>query len=255
MKVIISPAKKMNENTEIFEYRNLPCFIDETKALADYVRGLDYEQAKALWKCSDSIARLNCQRFQDMDLEKRLTPALLAYEGIQYRYMAPNVFEYKQWDYIEEHLYILSGFYGILRPFDGVVPYRLEMQAKVTLPGKKDLYDYWGDKIYKRAARHTDCIINLASKEYSKCIEPYLSPDLRFITCIFGEWKDGRVIEKGTMVKMARGEMVRFMAEKQIEDVSELKGFQGLGYRYHEKLSDEKRYVFVKEQDGDRMKR
>lgn len=247
MKIIISPAKKMNRNTEIFECRSNPFFLEQTSCLAKYIRGLSYEQAKDLWKCNDNIAKLNYQRFQAMDLENQLTPALLAYEGIQYQYMAPNVFEYKQWDYIEEHLYIVSGFYGCLRPFDGVVPYRLEMQAKVQIPDKKNLYDYWGSRIYKKITEGTNCILNLASKEYSRCIEPYLTPDIRFITCIFGEWKDGKVIEKGTMVKMARGEMVRFMAENQVEDISGIKEFQGLGYRYHENLSSEKKFVFVKE--------
>src|SRR5690606_3524174 len=93
----------------------------------------------------------------------------------------------------------------------------------------------------------SDCILNLASKEYSRCISRYLREDIRFIDCIFGEMVDGRVIQKGTLVKMARGEMVRFMAEKQIIDVEDIKGFNRLGYIYCDNLSTENSYVFIKE--------
>ena len=84
-----------------------------------------------------------------MDLTKNLTPALLAYDGIQYTYMAPAVFEDGQFDYVQEHLRILSGFYGVVKPLDGVVPYRLEMQAKAAVDGRRNLYDFWGDSLYQ----------------------------------------------------------------------------------------------------------
>ena len=130
MKIIISPAKKMNINTDDMEVKTSPIFLERAIVLMEWIRGMSYEEAKKLWGCNDKIAALNYERFQTMDLKRGLTPALLAYEGIQYQYMAPHVFEYDQWDYVEDHLRILSGFYGILRPLDGVVPYRLEMQAK-----------------------------------------------------------------------------------------------------------------------------
>ena len=117
-----------------------------------------------------------------MELEKNLTPALLSYEGIQYQYMAPNVFSREAWDYVQKNLRILSGLYGVLKPLDGVVPYRLEMQAKVRLGGKRNLYDFWGCKLYEQVIDQSRTIINLASKEYSKCVEPYLQPEDRFIT-------------------------------------------------------------------------
>ena len=113
-----------------------------------------------LWQCNDKIAELNFQRFSRMDLTRNLTPALLSYEGIQYQYMAPQVFTEQEWAYAQEHLRILSGFYGVLRPLDGVVPYRLEMQAKTgraqvpgcTLPGMPpaSLYDFWGGNFSMR---------------------------------------------------------------------------------------------------------
>ncbi|WP_324824292.1 peroxide stress protein YaaA [Sinanaerobacter sp. ZZT-01] len=247
MKIIISPAKKMKRETDSLEVRNLPAFLEKTKYLMDYLKSLTYEEAKTLWKCNDSIAQLNYERLKAMDLQRNLTPALLAYEGIQYQYMAPSVFEDTHWDYIEEHLYILSGFYGMVKPFDGIVPYRLEMQTRVVLEDYKNLYDFWGSHIYEKMKGETDCIVNLASKEYSKCIEAYLSDEVNFITCIFGEYKNGKVIEKGTQVKMARGEMVRYMAENNIKDLSQLIKFDRLGYHYTNKFSNEKKLVFIKE--------
>ncbi len=161
--------------------------------------------------------------------------------------MAPNVFESVELQYIEEHLRILSGFYGVLRPFDGVTPYRLEMQAKLEGPKFRNLYEFWGNRLAKQLFTESKCIINLASKEYSKCIEPYLNKNIRFITCIFGEWKDGKIIEKGTQVKIARGEMVRYMAENQIIEPEKLKGFDRLGYQFSEVLSNDTSYIFIKE--------
>ncbi|MBQ2879992.1 MAG: YaaA family protein, partial [Anaerotignum sp.] len=142
-------------------------------------------------------------------------------------------------------LRILSGFYGILRPFDGIVPYRLEMQAKLSVNGTKDLYAFWGDTLAAHLAVGTECIINLASKEYSLCISKHLPPSVRFITCVFGEWKDGKIIEKGTICKMARGEMVRFLAENQITEPEGIKAFSQLNYQYSAEHSTEDTYVFL----------
>ncbi len=245
MRIIISPAKKMNVNTDSMLWRDLPAFLSNTEQLAKILQSMGYDELKKLWKCNDQIAALNVQRLSNMDLHARLTPALLAYEGIQYQYMAPGVFSDLEFDYVQEHLRILSGFYGVLRPFDGVTPYRLEMQAKLRVGERKDLYAYWGDRLAKHLASETNCIINLASKEYSLCVSKHLPSTVRFITCIFGEEMGGKVIEKGTMCKMARGEMVRYMAQHQITEPEELKSFDRLRYRFDEKRSDDKTYVFV----------
>lgn len=246
MKIIISPAKKMNTDTDTLCPEGLPCFLEETSILMEWLRSLSLEQARDLWQCNEKIAQLNYQRLQEMDLGKNLTPALLAYEGIQYQYMAPKVFAQREWEYVQEHLRILSGFYGVLKPLDGTVPYRLEMQAKAKVNGTKNLYGFWGSKLYQEIHSPGQVILNLASKEYSKCIEKYRKPQDIYITCIFGEWKNDRVIQKGTMAKMARGEMVRFMAEKGIVKVEDIKGFERLGYYFSEKLSDAENYIFLK---------
>ncbi len=247
IKIIISPAKKMKQDTDTLEFRGMPVFLQEAESLKEFMKKLDYQQAKEIWRCNDKIAALNYERFARMDLSKNLTPALLSYEGIQYQYMAPAVFEDQSWEYVENHLCILSGFYGLLKPFDGIVPYRLEMQALICMENYRNLYDYWGNKIYREIRREGEVILNLASKEYSKCITPYLSQGDQFLTCRFGEWKEGKIVEKGTQVKMARGEMVRFLAQNKVENTEQIREFQGLGYRYEESLSDENTYVFLKE--------
>lgn len=262
MRFIISPAKKMNETPDILDFQGYPEFVEDADILREYMAGLSYGEAKALWKCNDSIAELNFERFHQMDLRRGLTPAIMAYEGIQYQYMAPAVMDEASLSYLQEHLRILSGFYGILKPMDGVVPYRLEMQAKlkpelkvsnspetpadIEIKSFKTLYQFWGRRLADALFRETDTIINLASKEYSKAVSSYLIPDIRFITCVFGEYKDGKIIEKGTFAKMARGEMVRFMAEERAESPEEMKKFDRLGYRFAPEESDEKTYVFVK---------
>lgn len=245
MKIIISPAKKMNVDRDSMPWTDLPEFLDQTEYLKSILQSMSDAQLKKLWKCNDQIARLNLERLRDMDLRSCLTPAILAYEGIQYRYMAPGVFSDSEFAYIRDHLRILSGFYGILRPFDGVTPYRLEMQAKLQAGEYRDLYEFWGNSLAESLFRDTDCVINLASKEYSVCISKNLAKHIRFITCVFGQEIEGKIVEKGTLCKMARGEMVRFLAEHQITDPEQLRQFDRLGFRYHAELSDVNKFVFI----------
>ena len=248
MKIIISPAKKMNIDDDIFEYRSKPVFFEQAEDLMNYMKNLSYDECKTIWKCSDKLAQLNYDRVVNMDLNYRLTPALFSYEGIQYQYMGARVLSRDALEYLQDNLRILSGFYGILKPLDGVVPYRLEMQSKFINYKNKDLYEYWADKIANSLFEETNLIINLASKEYSKCVEKYLknSPGTKFITCVFGEIKGDKVIERGTLAKMARGEMVRYLAQNKICDLEGLKRFDKLEYKYSQEKSNENTYVFIK---------
>ena len=248
MRIIISPAKKMKVDVDSFACVSRPCFLAKTGQLLGRLREMSYGELKALWKCNDQIARLNFERLQTMDLQTNLTPAILAYEGIQYQYMAPGVFTDCELGYVRRVLRILSGFYGILGPFDGVTPYRLEMQAKLPMGKAKDLYGFWGDSLAAALMSETDCILNLASKEYSRCVSAYLTSNIRFITCVFGERKGGKIVEKGTMCKMARGEMVRYMAERQIESPEEIRAFDRLSYRFLPEESNQTTYTFIKEE-------
>lgn len=246
MRIIISPAKKMKVDEDSLEYQGLPVFLNEADRIMRWMKSLSLEEARTLWGCNEKLAEQNFRRFQEMDLKRRLTPALLSYEGIQYQYMAPAVFEEGMLCYVQEHLRILSGFYGVLKPMDGVTPYRLEMQAKTSVEDKTGLYAFWGRKLYEEVSDGSHVIVNLASGEYSKCIQGYLCPEDRFITCVFGELSGDRVIQKGVYAKMARGEMVRFMAERRMEEPEEMRSFCRLGYRFREELSSDTEYIFIK---------
>lgn len=247
MRIILSPAKKMKVDFDTLDYEELPVFLNEAKTILHWMQQLSYEEAKKLWACNDQIAKLNYGRYAHMNLKEGLTPAILAYDGIAFQYMAPAVFENSQFMYVQEYLRILSGFYGVLKPMDGVTPYRLEMQAKAKISGTGSLYEYWGDRLYQEVMRDNEnrVVLNLASKEYSKCIEAYLTSDDTYISCIFGELAGEKIVQKGVRVKMARGEMVRFMAENQISEPERVKNFHRLGYQYEETLSTENEYVFI----------
>lgn len=244
MRIILSPAKKMNIQTDPLLSHGRPVFLEQTMEILSWLRARSYEELKKLWSCNDKIAEQNYARIREMDLENCLAPALLSYEGLAFQYMAPVVFEERQFSYVQEHLRILSGFYGVVRPMDGVTPYRLEMQARASINGHKNLYDFWDAQLYHEVRDASGIIINLASKEYSKCIEKYLTDQDTYITCTFVEMLNGKPVTKGTYAKMARGEMVRYMAEQQIENPEDMKGFDRLGYLYREDLSTPTEYIF-----------
>ena len=239
MKILISPAKKMRSDPDTLAPEALPALLPETECLLAALRAMTPGELQALWRCSDAIAAQNLERLRDMDLRRQLTPALLSYVGLQYQYMAPGVLEQSQYDYLQAHLRILSGFYGVLRPFDGVTPYRLEMGAKLETDGARDLYGFWGDKL-----------VDLASREYSRAVVPHLPHSVPLVTCIFGRLRtDGRVVEQGAPCKMARGQMVRWMAERAVTRAEELQEFRDLGYRFSPERSHPGRYVFLKEDE------
>ena len=246
MQIIISPAKQMRVDTDSIESGEQPLFLEETKKLLNRLRTFNREELRELFRANEKITEENFQRYSCMNPENGRTPALLSYVGLQYQYMAPQVFTGEQWEYVKKHLWILSGFYGMLRPDHGVTPYRLEMQARLSVGETKDLYAFWGDRLYQELVREDRVILNLASREYSKAIEPYLKPEIRYVTCIFGSLKDGKIKVKGTEAKMARGEMVRWLSEQQIEEPEDVREFDGLGFSYCAERSAKGEYVFVK---------
>lgn len=245
MKIILSPAKKMKVDQDTFPVLGKPLFIQESQRLLSWMKQLNLQQQKELWGCSDRLVLENRQRLQDADLETRLTPALLAYDGIQYTTVAPTVFDAQSLDYLQDHLRILSGLYGVLRPFDGVIPYRLEMQSKIALDGITSLYDFWGDRLYQAVLDEGSPVVNLASQEYARCVEKFIQPKDQFITCIFGELKGQKVLQKSVYSKMARGQMVRFLAENRCEEPQQMKGFDWDGYQYDPHRSSPDQYVFI----------
>lgn len=252
MKIILSPAKKMRVCGDCFPAESLPRYLDRTEILYEKLKGMTEADLKSLFRANDSITHENYIRYREMNFADAQTPALLSYIGIQYQYMAPQIFSQAQWDYVKKHLRILSGFYGILKPGDRVVPYRLEMQAALAVDGSRNLYEFWGGLLYhglwedELEETGSRILLNLASKEYSKAIEPWLRPGDRYLTCVFGELRDGKVKVKATEAKMARGEMVRWLAEQQITDPKRIKEFSELSYRFEHTLSDDKQLVFLK---------
>lgn len=252
MMIILAPAKKMNEVLEAPLEATAPVFLPQAETILKWLQSLTYAEARKLWACNDKIAGLNYDRLHRTDLHdrSRVTPAVLSYEGIAYQYMAPGVFEEGHYAYLQEHLRILSGLYGVLKPLDGIMPYRLEMQARAKPGGSKNLYDFWGDRIYKEVRDESGVIIDLASREYSICIEKYLQPRDRYIKVVFGESADReetKIVQKGVYAKMARGDMVRFMAENSVEEPEEMKFYDRLGFSFRKELSSGREYVFLKE--------
>lgn len=249
MKIIISPAKKMQEATDDFEVRSRPQYLAKTGQLFDWLQKLSYPQLKAIWQCSDKLAQLNYQRLQTTKLDQNLTPALFSYVGLQYSSMAPDLLERPALEYLAQNLRILSGLYGILAPFDGIIQYRLEMGAKIQWTEYHDLYHFWGADLYTALYQDDEPVINLASKEYAKAVERYLTPADVFITIEFKEFdqKRQKYVQKATHAKQARGQFVRYLAQKQVRTLEQLKAFNELGYHFAKTISTEKKYVFLKE--------
>lgn len=246
MRWIISPAKKMRRERDFLQPQALPEFLPDAERLLAHLRGLDYGALKKLLACNDQLARQSYEQYQAMDLRRCLTPAILAYQGIQYQYMAPGVLEEGDYGELQEHLRILSGFYGLLRPLDGVTPYRLEMQAKLRTDFCRDLYDFWGDRLAKRLAAETDLVLNLASEEYAKAVRRNLPAGTRLVDVVFGEITGSGWVEKGVYVKMARGEMVRFLAQSRARSLADVAAFDRLDYRYVPEASAADRLVFLR---------
>ncbi len=246
MQIIISPAKKMRVDNDDIGAARLPVFLGKTEELLGALRALDFKELQTLWRCNDAIAELNYNRLQRMDLRRNLTPAVFSYDGLQYQHIAPNVLDEAALAYLEKHLKILSGFYGILSAFDGVVPYSLEMQAHLTCGCAKNLYAFWGSILYDELVKEDNEVLNLASKEYSKAVEPYVTKNVRFITCVFGTLQNGKVKVKATEAKMARGAMVRWCAEHNARRLDDVRDFNADGYSFCCERSSENEFVFLK---------
>ncbi|MBR4846590.1 MAG: peroxide stress protein YaaA [Phascolarctobacterium sp.] len=246
MKIIISPAKKMRVDNDTFVPLSKPAFLDKTEKIKEALTKMELPALQKLWECNDEIAELNFKRLRNMNLERNLTPAVFAYDGLQYQHIAPNILDEEALNYLQSNLRILSGFYGILRAFDGVVPYRLEMQARLACDDYKNLYAFWNSLLYDELTNDDGEVLNLASKEYSKAVESFVKNGVRFVTCVFGTYVKDKLKVKATEAKMTRGEMVRLCAENNVQSVDEVKAYNVRGYVFNEELSSENEFVFVK---------
>lgn len=247
MQIVISPAKKMRSQIAYVDAKTKPYFIKYSKQLCSYMKTLNLAQMQTMLQCTPPIAKWAMKCYQNIDLSHEGTAAILAYDGIQYHYMKPDIFDEDAFSYVEQHLFILSGLYGVLRAFDGVVPYRLEMNASFHTAFCTSLYDFWGSKLYQFITKEDHQILNLASKQYAKSILKYQTPSTAIVTCYFYENDAGILREKGVYVKMARGEMVRYLAVHHVNDFKGVKQFHALGYRYDAQRSTASSFVFVRD--------
>ncbi len=266
LQVIISPAKQMRAAQDAFEVLGIPPFVRETarlhRALLDIEQNEGSGGLQTLWNVSDRLLTacldtlhefmpvLSDADLADPDIARRISPAVMSYHGIQYQSMAPEVMDSAQLTWLQDHLWILSGLYGCVRPFHAVEPYRLEMGAKLAVDDARDLYAFWSDKLARTIAPagSNTTIVNLASVEYAKAVLPHLADDATAVTCLFGEGiRNGKPIQRSTASKKARGSMVRWIAENKLEDASELTAFN-IGYRHIPELSDKNTLVFMNAQ-------
>ena len=249
MKVIIAPAKIMKIDRDSFPIQSKPQFLDKTRILERFLKSRPNEQLKDLWHASENVTKQSILQLENMNLDERLTPAILAFSGIQYQYMAPDLFTQPALDYIQKNLRILSGFYGMLRPFDGVCPYRLELNTKMVGFRDYSLYHFWGSDIAENLFQEDNIVIDLASKQYTRLVKSYLSQGRQLITVDFQELKNGKWKTVGVHAKMARGEMVRYIAEKQIKNPTDLQDFNDFEFQFEPDVSTKDHYVFRTEFD------
>ena len=244
MKIIIAPAKIMKIDRDSFPIQSKPQFLDKTRILERFLKSRSNEQLKDLWHASENVTKQSILQLENMNLDERLTPAILAFSGIQYQYMAPDLFTQPALDYIQKNLRILSGFYGMLRPFDGVCPYRLELNTKMVGFRDYSLYHFWGSDIAENLFQEDNIVIDLASKQYTGLVKPYLSQGRQLITVDFQELKNDKWKTVGVHAKMARGEMVRYIAEKQIKNPTDLQDFNDFEFQFEPDVSTKDHYVF-----------
>ncbi|WP_179395627.1 peroxide stress protein YaaA [Lacticaseibacillus absianus] len=242
MQMIIAPAKAMRVDTDSWPVASTPALNAEAATLFRSLQQLTLAEAQAVWRCSDRLAATNYARLHATHFDGPRTPAVIGYVGIQYHYMAPDLFTAPAMAYAQANLRILSGLYGVLRPLDGIVPYRLEMQSR--LPDHPSLYAFWGARLHD-ALDWSAPVLNLASQEYAKALTPYLRPGERFIECVFGRLQGARVQVRATRAKIARGAMVRYLAERQVTTLAGVQAFDHPEYRFDPARSSDDRLVFL----------
>ena len=277
MIIIISPAKNMRKSEdwkELIDEGELSCprLYEKSNEVLAHMKEYITEEIRAIMKIKEELAQLNYCRFQRMkpisccknskDGKESpkftgKTPAIFAYDGIQYKSISPESISKDGIEFLNDHLRIISGLYGVLRPFDMIDEYRLEMQTKVKINDKANLYSFWDGSISGNISEDLGgegIVLNLASKEYSKTVEKYFDnkkseSKIKLITCTFKVEKAGKLKVESTASKKARGYMVRYIAENKIDDIEGVKTFNINGFTYSENESTEKEIVFVKKVD------
>jgi cytoplasmic iron level regulating protein YaaA (DUF328/UPF0246 family) len=252
MLIVLSPAKSLNfEAIEHNKKVSMPQFLDEALELIQVARDLSSLQIEELMTVSPALAQLNVERFSNWEREhSRLNSksAVYAFNGDVYEGLDVKSLKNKELDYLQDHLNILSGLYGALRPFDLMQAYRLEMGSRLENSRGRNLYAFWGSKVTdilngKLKNQKSRVLINLASEEYFKVLKPELL-DASIVTPVFRDYKNGKYKIISFYAKRARGMMVRYCAQHGVEQAEELKGFDSEGYVYCPEESDSQRWIF-----------
>ena len=257
MLIVVSPAKTLDFDTPpVVADFTLPALLDHSVRLIARARQLTPAQLSQLMGISDKLAGLNAARFAGWQPD--FTPdnakqALLAFKGDVYTGLAAETLNAADFAFAQQHLRILSGLYGLLRPLDLMQAYRLEMGTRLENPGGRNLYEFWGhvptEAINRLLAKSTPpVLVNLASEEYFKVIRPE-SVKGRIVTPVFEDWKGGRYKIISFHAKRARGLMVRYAIDRRLEAVDGLKDFDTAGYGFDATASDADRWVFRRRQE------
>jgi cytoplasmic iron level regulating protein YaaA (DUF328/UPF0246 family) len=253
MITILGPAKTITTDPhEITSHITRPEFLDDAEILIDVLKRYSHEELKQLMKISQKLVELNIERIAGW--RKTYSPeesmqSLLAFSGEVFNGLQARTLKEEDLLFAQEHVRILSGLYGVLRPLDGILPYRLEIGTKLSNPRGKDLYAFWKDRIPPTISSHTEqqggVLINLASNEYFSSIRPKEFP-YRIITPVFKE-SDGRGFRNVTIyAKKARGMMLRYIITNRIDSPEEIKAFDAGGYYFNVEMSDENEWWFTR---------
>ncbi|WP_456445604.1 peroxide stress protein YaaA [Thiolapillus sp.] len=256
MIITLSPSKGQDfETPVVLDNATVPAMLEDSLALIEELRQYKISQLRELMDVSENIARLNVERYQRFSLPftpENARPALFAFKGDVYRGIPVEEYSAQDLEFAQQHLRMLSGLYGCLRPLDLIQPYRLEMKTKLKNPRGDNLYQFWGDRLtlclneeLKKQKEPT--LVNLASNEYFRAVKPRLLQG-RLLNIAFKEEKNGKARVIAVFAKRARGMMTDYILRNRIEASEEIKGFDREGYRYSESDSDEKQWVFKRPQ-------
>lgn len=254
MLVVISPAKRLDWTVDTALPATFPEFQEDANHLAAVARKLDTTELQRLMKLSESLAVLNRDRFasfSDSSTTENARPAALAFAGDTYVGLEASSLDADEMAYAQDHLRILSGLYGLLRPLDRIQPYRLEMGSRLQTEAGKTLYEYWGDRLARAltdAARATgtDILINCASNEYFGAVDRS-ALGAKVVTPVFLEERDGTAKTVSFFAKKARGAMARFIVQNRVRTPEGLADFETGGYRFQADRSDDTNMVFVRD--------
>lgn len=255
MLLVISPAKTLDYDSKFPEVKHSKArLLEQSAELVNVLRQKEPWQLSDLMGISDELAGLNANRYQHWKLpfrKKTTRPAIYAFKGDVYTGLDAYSLGQQDINFAQQHLRILSGLYGLLKPLDLMLPYRLEMGTKLVVGDTKDLYQFWGGQLTEILRKDlkkskSKALVNLASNEYFRSIQPKRLA-VPVVTPVFKDRKgdDYRVV--GFWAKKARGLMTRFVVENRLEDVEQLKSFTSAGYYYSAQNSSEKEFVFLRD--------